>query len=85
MSYRRVSRVALVVLTGALVACSGDQTNPTAPSLDGLASLSGEAKPDQNPGAKTAIMSHCGPSADVRSTRQGLDRTMAASRMALSD
>ncbi len=44
MSFRRVSRIALVVVAGALVACSGDQTNPTAPDLDGLASLSAEAK-----------------------------------------
>ncbi len=43
MSYRRVSQIALVVLTGALVACGADQSNPTAPDLGGLASLTSEA------------------------------------------
>ena len=49
MSYRRVSRMALVVLIGVLVACTDDHTNPTQPNLGGLASLTGEVKPD-NPG-----------------------------------
>jgi len=49
MSYRRVFQIALVVLTGALVACSGDQTNPTAPDLGSLASLTSEAKPTKCP------------------------------------
>ena len=51
MSYRGVSRIALVVVAGALVACSGDQTNPTAPNLDGFASLTGEkGKPPKDDG-----------------------------------
>ncbi|MCH7823420.1 MAG: hypothetical protein IH849_01340 [Acidobacteria bacterium] len=45
MSYRRVSQIALVVLTGVLIACGGDQAvSPTQPDLGGLASLTGEAK-----------------------------------------
>ena len=43
MSYRRMSQIALVVLTGVLLACGADQAgSPTQPDLGGLASGSGE-------------------------------------------
>ena len=45
MSYRRVSRIALVVLTGVLLACTSDTVTPTAPELDGFGTLTAEAKP----------------------------------------
>lgn len=45
MSYRRVSQIALVVLTGVLFACSGDTVTPTSPELAGFGTLTGEAKP----------------------------------------
>ncbi|MCH7825648.1 MAG: hypothetical protein IH849_12670 [Acidobacteria bacterium] len=45
MSYRRVSQIALVVLTGVLFACSSDTVTPTSPELAGFGTLTGEAKP----------------------------------------
>lgn len=42
MSYRRVSQIALVVLTSVLLACAGDTVTPTAPALDGFGTLTSE-------------------------------------------
>ena len=64
MSYRRVSQIVLVVLTGVLIACGADQTNPTAPDLGGLASLTSEApgggkgKPPKDDGGEQTLYTH---------------------------